>query len=137
MKEASPVKYYFTKYFLLALGLLQWIVGGLIFFRFDLTSKSQFAVLIFFALGLILISTFLMISSKIKRVALGKKKVSVIGTYETQRYEWPEIKSVKFIPLFNMYRMKIKGKKGKIYFLPTEDAEAIHGLFPSVSDKGK
>jgi len=133
MKEASPVKYYFAKYFFLAFGLLQWIVGGLIFFRTDLTPRSQFAVFVFFTLGLVLISIFLMIAGKIKRVALGKKKVAIIGTYETHRYEWPDVKSVKFIPFFNMYRMKIKGKKGKIYFLPTEDTEAIYGLFPSTS----
>lgn len=133
MKEASPVKYYFAKYFFLALGLLQWIVAGLIFFRTNLSPRSQFAVFVFFTLGLVLISIFLMIASKIKRVALGKKKVAIIGSYETHRYEWPDVKSVKFIPFFNVYRMKIKGKKGKIYFLPTEDNEAIYGLFPSVS----
>ena len=133
MKEASPVKYYLAKYFLLALGLLQWIVSGLIFLRFGLSPRTQFAVFVFFTLGLILISMFTMIVSKIKRVALGKKKVSIIGTYETERYEWPDVKSVKFMPFFNMYRMKIKGKKGKIYFLPTEDTEVIYGLFPSVS----
>jgi|SRR6478736_4621362 hypothetical protein len=133
MKEASPVKYYFAKYFFLALGLLQWIVASLIFFRSGSSPKSQFAVFVFFTLGLILISVFLMLASKIKRVALSKKKVAIIGPYETHRYEWPDVKSVKFIPLFNVYRMKIKGKKGKIYFLPSEDAEAIYGLFPSIS----
>ena len=133
MKEASPVKYYFAKYFFLAFGLLQWIVGGLIFFRTNLTPRSQFAVFVFFTLGLVLISIFVMIAGKIKRVALGKKKVAIIGTYETHRYEWPDVKSVKFIPFFNMYRMKIKGKKGKIYFLPSEDTEVIYGLFPSIS----
>ena len=137
MKEASPVKYYFAKYFLLALGLLQWIVGCLIFFRFGATSRSQFTVFVFFTLGLILISIFIMIASKIKRVAVGKKKVAIIGAYETHRYEWPDVKSVKFIPFFNMYRMKIKGKKGKIYFLSTENTETIYGLFSSVPGKQK
>jgi hypothetical protein len=133
MKEASPVKYYFAKYFFLALGLLQWIVSGLIFFRSELSPRSQFAVFVFFTLGLIMISVFFMIAGKIRRVALGKKKVAIIGTYETRSYEWPDVKSLKFIPFFNMYRMKIRGKKGKIYFLPTENTEAIYGLFPSSS----
>jgi hypothetical protein len=39
---------------------------------------------------------------------------------------------VKFLPVFNLYKMKIKGKKGIIYFLPTEQSEVIYGLFPSV-----
>lgn len=133
MKEANPVKYYFAKYFFLAFGLLQWIVSGVIFLRSGLTPKSQFAVFLFFTLGLILISIFLIIASKIRRVALGKKKVAIIGAYETHRYEWPDVKSVKFIPLFNMYRMKIRGRKGKIYFLPTQNCETIYGLFPSIS----
>ena len=133
MKEANPVKYYFAKYFFLAFGLLQWIVGGVIFLRSGLNPRSQFAVFIFFTLGLVLISVFLMIASKIKRVALGKKKVAIIGTYETHRYEWPDVKSMKFIPFFNIYRMKIRGKKGKIYFLPTENTQAIYGLFPSAT----
>ena len=133
MKEATPAKYYFAKYFFLAFGFFQWLVASLIFVRSGNTPKGQFTVFVFFTLGLVFIAVFLMIASKIKRVAISKKKVAIIGPYETERYEWPEIKSMKFIPFFNVYRMKIKGKKGKIYFLPTEDTEAIYGLFPSAS----
>lgn len=131
MKEASPVKYYFTKYFFLALGLLQWFIGSIIFIRNGQLPKSQLAVFIFFTLGLICISVFFLIASKIKRVAISKKKVAVINSHKIQEYEWPEVKSIKFLPTFNMYRMKIRGRKGKIYFLPTEESEVIYGIFSS------
>ena len=131
MKEASPVKYYFAKYFFLALGLLQWLIGSTIFIRNGQLPKSQSAVFIFFTLGLVCVSLFTIVASKIKRVAIGKKKVAIINSYTTQEYEWPEIKSVKFLPVFNMYRMKIRGRKEKIYFLPTEESEVIYGMFSS------
>ena len=131
MKEASPVKYYFAKYFFLALGLLQWFIGSMIFIRSGHLPKSQLAVFIFFTLGLVCVSLFMIVASKIKRVAIGKKRVAVINSYTTQEYELPEIKSIKFMPVFNMYRMKIKGKKEKIYFLPTQDSEVIYGMFSS------
>ncbi|MBK5278678.1 MAG: hypothetical protein JJE09_07425 [Bacteroidia bacterium] len=131
MKEASRVKYYFAKYFFLALGLLQWFIGSIIFMRSGHLPKSQFAVLIFFTLGLVFVSLFLIIASKIKRVAVSKKKVAVINSHKTQEYEWPEIKSISFLPFFNMYRMKIRGRKGKIYFLPTQESEVIYGIFSS------
>ncbi|MEK6782034.1 MAG: hypothetical protein AABY93_10025 [Bacteroidota bacterium] len=131
MKEASRVKYYFAKYFFLALGLLQWFIGSIIFIRNGHLPKGQLAVFVFFTLGLVCVSLFLIIASKIKRVAIGKKKVAVINSYKTQEYEWPEIKSIRFLPLFNMYRMKVKGRKGKIYFLPTQESEVIYGIFSS------
>lgn len=131
MREASPVKYYFAKYFFLAFGLLQWFIGSIIFIRNGHLPKSQLAAFVFFTLGLMCVSLFLLIASKIKRVAIGKKKVAVINSYKTEEYEWPEIKSIKFMPIFNMYRMKIRGRKGKIYFLPTQDSEVIYGIFSS------
>lgn len=131
MKEASRVKYFFAKYFFLALGLLQWFIGSVIFIRNGDLPKSQFAVFVFFTFGLVCVSLFLLIASKIKRVAISKKKVAIISSYKTKEYEWPDVKSIQFIPLFNMYRMKIRGKKGKIYFLPTGESEVIYGIFSS------
>jgi hypothetical protein len=132
MKEASLVKYYFAKYFFLALGFLQWIISVVFLIRQGGTPKGQWAAFLFFTIGLLLISVYLLFSSRIKRVAIGKKKVAVIKHGKVYSYEWPEIKSLRFMPMFNMYRMKIRGKKGKIYFLPTEPSEVIYGLFPSV-----
>ena len=57
MKEASRVKYYFAKYFFLALGLLQWFIGSIIFVRSGHLPKSQFAVFVFFTLGLVCAGT--------------------------------------------------------------------------------
>ena len=131
MKEASPVKYYFAKYFFLALGFLQWFIGSIILIRTGDLPKSQFAAFTFFTLGLVCVSLFLLIASKIKRVAISKKKVAIISSYKTKEYEWPDVKSIKFIPLFNMYRMKIRGRKGKVYFLPTDESEVIYGIFSS------
>ena len=131
MKEASIVKFYFAKYFLLVFGLLQWFVGGSFLFKEGDGPKVQFTAFIFFTTGLLFISLFLLIANKIKRVAIGKKKVAVIGPDKTRSYDWPEIKSIEFVPYFNIYRMKIRGKKGKIYFLPSESNAAFFGLLPS------
>ncbi len=133
MKEASLVKYYFTKYFFLAFGLLQMGIGGLIYLRQGENLKGQFAATVFFTLGLVFVSLFLLVSSRIKRVAIGKKKITVIHPYKSQRYEWDEIKFVRLMPVFNLYCMKIKGKKEKIYFLPSEECDTLFGLIPTAS----
>lgn len=132
MKEASLVKYYFAKYFFLALGSLQWLISLVFVLKQGDTAKGQWAAFLFFTIGLILIAMQLVLASRIKRVAIGKKKLAVIANGKVSRYEWDEVKSLKFIPMLNLYRMKIKGKKGKIYFLPSEESEVIYGLFPSV-----
>lgn len=132
MKEASIAKYYFAKYFLLALGLLQWVISGIFLVRQGETPKGQYGAFVFFTLGLILVSLYSLYGSRIRRVAVGKKKVVVTANGKSKNYDWDEIKSVRFLPVFNMYAMKIKGKKGLVYFLPTEESEVIYGLFPSV-----
>jgi len=33
-------------------------------------------------------------------------------------YSWSEVKEIKFFALLNLYSLKIKGKSGRIYFLP-------------------
>ncbi len=132
MKEASLVKYYFAKYFFLAFGALQWIISLVFVTRYSETAKGQWVAFLFFTIGLILLSVQMVFASQIKRVALGKKKVAVIANGRVQRYEWDEVKSLRFIPIFNLYRMKIRGRKGKIFFLPCEESEVVYGLFPSV-----
>ena len=104
----------------------------LVFFLLIITSIILFfAAFVFFTLGLVFVSVFLLIATKIKRVAVGKKKLAIIDSYRTECYEWPDIKSIQFVPYFNLYRMKVRGRKGKIYFLPNQSSEAIYGLFPS------
>ena len=129
MKEASLVKFYFAKFFLLVFGLLQWLIAGIILFRQSDIPKGQFTAFIFFTTGLLFVSFFLLIANKVKRVAVSKKKIAVIDRYKTRSYKWPDIKSITFVPWFNMYRLKIRGRKGKIYFLPCENSQVIYGLF--------
>lgn len=137
MKEASPVKFFFAKYFFLAFGLLQWLICALILYRSASIPKSQFAAFVFFTMGLTFVSLFLLISHKIKRVAIGKNKIVIRGRQE-RRVEWPEVKSIKNVPYVNMSRLKIKGHKEQIYFFRDQTAQTLYGLFPS-SDfkKGK
>src|SRR5882672_645860 len=136
MKEASLVKFYFAKYFFLAFGLLQWLISGLILFRNGDIPRSQFAAFVFFTMGLVLVSLFLIVSSKIRRVAISKNKIVVYGRQE-ERYEWPEVKSIKNVPYFNAYRLKIKGHK-QIYFFPDQSTEPLYGLFSQpLLKKGK
>jgi hypothetical protein len=132
MKEASVAKYYFAKYFFLVFGALQWAIALIFLIRQGDSFKGQYAAFIFFTLGLVLMSVYTLFASNMRRVAVGKKKVEITAKGKTKSYDWDEIKSIKFMPVFNLYKMKIKGKKGVIYFLPTEDSEVIYGLFPSV-----
>jgi len=131
MKEASVVKYYFAKYFFLAFGLLQWTISVMFLINHGSTPKGQWSAFLFFTIGLIMMSIQIVFATRIKRVAIGKKKIAVKSNGYIHRYEHNEVKSVKFIPAFNMYRMKIRGKKSPIYFLPCEESEVIYGLFPS------
>jgi len=129
MKEASPVKFYFAKYFFLAFGLLQWSCGMLLFLRGE-AEKNKRAALIFFVLGLMFVALYFLIAAKLKRVAISKKRVTIIDNDKTDHYEWPEVKSIKLVPYFNLYKLKLRGKKERIYFLPDHNVEPLFGLFP-------
>ena len=129
MKEASPVKFYFAKYFFLAFGLLQWSCGMLFFLRGE-AEKNKRAALIFFVLGLTFVALYFLIAAKLKRVAISKKRVTIIDNDKTDHYEWPEVKSIKLVPYFNLYKLKLRGRKERIYFLPDHNVEPLFGLFP-------
>ncbi|HEY3405813.1 MAG TPA: hypothetical protein VGK59_20655 [Ohtaekwangia sp.] len=127
MIEASPVKFYFAKYFFLVFAIVQWSVGGLIVFNREFNAKNFFVALIFFTLGLIFLFLFSLISDKIKRVAVGKNKIVVLEGHRNIRFEWPEVKSLKIVPFFNLYKLKIRGKKGSIYFFPSRNIDPAFG----------
>ncbi|HRI80656.1 MAG TPA: hypothetical protein PLR06_14090 [Cyclobacteriaceae bacterium] len=133
MKEASPVKYYFAKYFFLAFGILQWICGTLLFLQNNV-EKGRKSALLFFILGLTFVAIYFMIAARLKRVAIGKKRIAVMESNKVNHYEWPEVKSIRAIPYFNLYTLKLKGRKERIYFLPQENAETIFGLFSAETD---
>ena len=98
MVEASPVKFYFAKYFFLAFSFLQWAVTGTIFFQYAFGPKSFFAALVFFTLGMISFTAYLLITDRVRRVAIGKNKIIVTEGDRNIRFEWPEVKSLKIIP---------------------------------------
>jgi len=129
MKEASLFKYYFVRYFFLAFALMQAIAAIVLLVRFQDSPKNRFAIFVFFSLAMILVSIHMFVFSKVKRVAMNKKKIAVITTFKSKQYDWDEVKDLKLLPFFNMYSLKLKGKKNRIYFLPAHDSEAIFGLF--------
>jgi hypothetical protein len=130
MREASPVKYYFAKYFFLAFGLLQWIGGMLLFLKGD-AEKNKSVALIFFLIGLTFIALYFEIAAKLKRVSIGKKRIIVVEKDKTECYSWPEVKSIKAVPYFNLYKLRLRGKKERIYFLPEQTIEPVFGYFQS------
>jgi hypothetical protein len=128
MVEASPIKFYFAKYFFLVFGILQWLVSFIILFKYPFEAKTFFASLIFFTIGLIFIFLFSFVSEKIRRVAVGKNKIVVFEGDRNVRFEWPEVKSLKIVPFFNLYKLKIRGKRGSIYFFPSHNIDPAFGL---------
>lgn len=135
MVEASPVKFYFAKYFFLAFSFLLWAVTGTIFFQYEFGPKSFFIALLFFTFGLICFSAYLLINDKVRRVAIGKNKIVVIEGDRNIRFEWPEVKSLKIIPYLNLYKLKIKGKRGYIYFFPSQNIDPAFGLLSKDTSK--
>ncbi|GHN00174.1 hypothetical protein WSM22_16630 [Cytophagales bacterium WSM2-2] len=129
MKEASLFKYYFVRYFFLALAVMQGLAAIAILLQFQDSPKNRFAIFVFFTLAMILISIHFLVFTKVKRVAVGKKKIEVITSYRTKQYDWDDVKELKLLPFFNIYSLKLKGKRKKIYFLPAHDSEALFGIF--------
>lgn len=127
MVEASPVKFYLAKFFFLGISLVQWLVATTILFRFGIDNKNLSVALIFVAFGLIFFFIFLVINEKIKRVAVGKNKIVIIDGDRNMRFDWPEVKSLK-LTYFNLYKLKIKGKRNTIYFFPSKNIDPAFGL---------
>jgi hypothetical protein len=134
MEEANPVKFYLARYFFLALSALQGLASALILLQFGDSPKNRFVAFALFTLALIFFSLHLLIAQRIKRVAISKKKIAVINPTKVKSSDWSDVKSVKLIPFFNLYSLKLKGKRNKIYFLPTTNTAAVFGLFSSESE---
>ena len=128
MVEANPVKFYLAKSFFLAMALVQWLVAAVVLIRFQLDAKNFFVGLLFIVLGSAFFSIFLILNSKVKRVAVGKNKIVVIEGDRNLRFEWPEVKSLSLVPIFNVYKLKLKGKRDPIYFFPSKNVIAAFGL---------
>src|SRR5687767_9211185 len=100
LKQASPVKFYFAKYFFLGFGLLQWTVAAILFLRFENTPKNASASFIFLCLGSVLLVIFVYLKTSMRRVAIGKNRIVVIEGRKNLRVEWNEVKSIELIPIF-------------------------------------
>lgn len=135
LKQASPVKFYFAKFFFLGFALLQWTVAYALASQFENTPKNTAAVFIFISLGCIFFVVFFFLTEVMRRVAIGKDKVVVIEMGKNQTIEWPEIKSIKIIPVFNIYKMKLKTRKKPIYFLPSKNIEPAYDLLAEDTSK--
>lgn len=128
MVEASPVKFYFAKYFFLGFSILQWLVAGTIFFRHPFSARTFFVALVFITLGLICFVLFLLLSDRIRRVAISKNKIVVMDGSRSVRFGWPEVKSLSVVPFFNVYKLRLKGKKKSIYFFPSQNIDPAFRL---------
>jgi hypothetical protein len=128
MMEANPAKFYIAKYFFLFFAFIQWIVSTIILVRFEFTGRNFFIALVFFTLGLLFFFAFILINNKIRRVVVGKNKIVVIEGDRNVRFHWPEVKSLKIIPYFNLYKLKIRGKRKSIYFFPSKNIDPAFGL---------
>ena len=135
MVEANPVKYYFAKYFFLGFSLLQWLGAGTVLYRDPFNAKTFSIALVFTTIGLISFVFFLVITDRVRRVAVGKNKIVVIEGDRNIRFGWPEVKSLKIVPFFNLYRLKLKGKKGYIYFFPSQNIDPAFGLLSKDTSK--
>ena len=75
-----------------------------------------------------------LVSGKLKRVAINKKKITILYPYKSKSYHWDQVKEVNYHSTFNLYSLKLKGKNSRIYFLPNERHEALFGLFAVKAD---
>ena len=135
MKEANPLKFYIAKYLFLVFAIIQWILSTIILLRFGFTNKNFFVALILVTIGLIFFFLFMMITEKIRRVAIGKNKIVVIEGDRNIRFAWPEVKSLTIIPYFNLYKLRIKGKRDTIYFFPSRNIDPAFGLIARDTSK--
>jgi hypothetical protein len=133
MQETNRGGFYVAKYFFLALAMLQVFVGLLLEVRFKDAQKNSFIFFAFFGLGLIFLALFFLFSSKLKRVAISKKKIAILYPNKTKSYRWDEVKELKFFSMVGVYRVKLKKRK-HIYFLPSNNREALYGLFSAKPD---
>jgi hypothetical protein len=129
MTEVNRVKFYFARYFFLALALLQVLAAILLLLQAGDSPKSRFATFVFFTLAMILFSIHWVVSEHLKQVVLDKKKISIVYSHKTKQFDWDEVKELKHLAFLNVYSMKLKGKRKRIYFLPDINQEALFGLF--------
>jgi hypothetical protein len=135
LKQASPVKFYFAKFFFLGFGLLQWTVALALALRFENTPKNTSAVFIFVSLGCIFVVLFVFMGERMRRVGIGKGRIVVMEGAKHFTIEWPEVKSIKLVPVFNVYKLKVKNRRKAIYFFPSKNIEPAYDLLAEDTSK--
>src|SRR6478609_963647 len=111
MKEASLVKFYFARYFFLAVGLLQGLAATMLVLQFQDTPKNRFAAFVFFTLAMILFSIHFLVFSKVKRVAMSKKKIEVNYGHRVKQFDWDEVKDLNSFTSSIFALLKSKAKR--------------------------
>lgn len=134
MKEANRFKFYLVRYFLLGLSVLEGSVAFLWMVKYESTPRNQVIVFVFILLSIIFLLLHSLVSGKLKRVAISKKKITVLYSYKSKSYHWDQVKEVNYHSTVNLYSIKLKGKNSRIYFLPNERHEALFGLFVEKTD---
>lgn len=129
MKEASLVKFYLARYFFLAFASLQMLACLLVAVSYPTTARSRFALLLFLLFALLLLTLHFSVFARLRRVALGKKKIVIKNSSKRKTYAWQDVKDLQHHVFLNVYSLQLKGKRGKVYFLPRENSQAVFGLF--------
>lgn len=116
MVEANPLKFYIAKYIFLFFAIVQWTVGGVLMYYDEFTLANVVIVSFFILFGILLLVIFSVVNGKIKRAVVGQRKIVILEESTYLRVEWPQVKSLRILPFINLCRLRIKGKKGSIYF---------------------
>ena len=132
MVEANPVKFYLAKYFFLVLGLIQFATGAILFYLDEINLINLSIISLFIVLGIVAVIFYSIVSEKIKRVAIGNNKFVVLQEDINIRFGYPDIKSLRIVPFINLCKVRIKGKKGSIYFFLAGNIKALLESLPSV-----
>jgi hypothetical protein len=129
MTEVNRLKFYFARYFFLALAILQLLTAAVILLQASDSPKNRFAIFVFAALAMILFSIHWLVSEHLKQVVIDKKKITVVYSHKVKQFDWNDVKELKHLAFLNVYSLKLKGKRRRIYFLPDIDQAALFGLF--------
>jgi hypothetical protein len=134
LKKSNPTKFYVAKFFFLGLALLQWLVAFVLFLNFPHTPRANAVSFLFLCTGSLFMVLFFYLQNKIRRVAIGKKKIVVFEGKRKMQVEWPEVKSIRLVPVFNIYKLEIKNEP-TVYFFPSKNVEPAYDLLASDTTK--
>jgi hypothetical protein len=135
LRQANPIKFYLAKYFFLAFGLLQLTAAVVLAYQFGNTPKNASVSFLLICMGSVLIVIFFFLNASIRRVAIGKNRIVVIEGRKNLTVEWPQVRSIKLVPIFNIYKLQLKTRRAPIYFFPSKNIEPAYDLL--VADTSK